>query len=97
MIEIEQTESFDEWFERLRDKRAKARIDARFKVIAETGHFGDFRSVGSSVFELRFHFGPGYRVYYTMRGETLVLLLAGGDKSSQDRDIRQAIQLAEEN
>jgi len=96
VFEIETTDVFADWFERLRDARGKARIDARLKVIAETGHFGDIRSVGAGVTELRFHFGPGYRVYYTMRGEKLVLLLAGGDKSSQARDIRKAMDMVEE-
>lgn len=96
MIEIEQTDLFEAWFAGLRDFRAKARIDARLKVIAETGHFGDARPVGQGVSELRFHFGPGYRVYYVMRGSALVLLLAGGDKASQARDIRKAIELAGE-
>jgi len=96
VFEIEQTEAFEAWFGRLRDIRGRARIEARLSVIAQTGHFGDVRPVGSNVFELRFHFGPGYRVYYTMRGGRLVLLLAGGDKASQTRDIRNAIALAEE-
>ncbi|MDP1556800.1 MAG: type II toxin-antitoxin system RelE/ParE family toxin [Hyphomonas sp.] len=96
MIEIEQTEGFRAWFEGLRDGRVKQRISARLTNIMAKGSFGDHRSVGSNVSELRFHFGPGYRIYYTLRGETLVLLLAGGDKSSQARDIRKAIQLAEE-
>jgi len=96
VIEIEQTEVFERWFDRLRDFQARGRIETRLKRIARQGHFGDHKSVGTQVSELRFHFGPGYRIYFTMRGEKLVLLLAGGDKSSQAEDIAAAIRLAEE-
>ena len=97
MIDIEMTEVFEDWFNGLRDIRAKARIDAPLTVIAETGHFGDCKPIaGSKVSELRFHFGPGYRVYFMYRGDTIVLLLSGGDKDSQTRDIRKAIALSEE-
>ena len=94
MFELRQTEHFEKWFFSMRDKQAQRRIAARLSVIREVGHFGDFKPVGHDVLELRFHFGPGYRVYYTVRGETIVLLLAGGDKSSQQRDISKAIELA---
>lgn len=69
---------------------------ARLVAIQESDHFGDQMLVGRSVSELRFHFGPSYRVYYTMRGEELVLLLGGGDKDSQEQDIAKAIDLAQE-
>jgi putative addiction module killer protein len=92
MIEVRQTETYAKWFGGLRDIRAKARI----AVFSETGHTGDTRPVGENVWEFRFTFGPGYRVYYTMRGQALVLLLAGGDKSTQDRDIAKAIALSDE-
>ena len=96
MIEVRQTETYDKWFRALRDIRAKARIDARIAVFSETGHTGEAKAVGANAWELRFTFGPGYRVYYTMRGQALLLLLAGGDKSTQARDIAKAISLADE-
>lgn len=89
-MRIEQTEAFEAWFTSLRDRRAQMRITARLAVIEANGHFGDHKPVGGDVFELRFHFGPGYRVYYALRGEELVLLLGGGDKDSQARDIARA-------
>jgi putative addiction module killer protein len=96
MFEVRQTETYAKWFRGLRDIRAKARIDARIAVFSATGHTGDAKPVGGQVWELRFTFGPGYRVYYMMRGEELVLLLAGGDKSTQGRDIAKAIALSDE-
>jgi putative addiction module killer protein len=84
---------FDLWLGRLKDERAKARIAARI-VSAEHGNFGDCTPVGEGVWEMRVHFGPGYRVYYTRRGETVFLLLSGGDKRSQKRDIAAAIAMA---
>jgi putative addiction module killer protein len=82
---------FDEWYEALKDKKAKARIRARINRL-RFGNFGDCRSVGQGVSELRIHFGPGYRVYFGQAGATLVVLLCGGDKSSQKQDIRKAQQ-----
>lgn len=78
----------------MKDNIARRRIRARLAAISDNGHFGDYKSVGDEVLELRFHFGPGYRVYYTKRGETVVLLLAGGDKSTQERDIEKAKDIA---
>lgn len=95
-MKIEQTEAFEQWFDGLKDRKAKIRITARLVAIQESGHFRDHKSVGPKVSELRFHFGPGYRVYFTRRGQEIVLLLGGGDKDSQDKDIARAIQLAEE-
>ena len=95
-MKIEQTEAFEQWFDGLKDRKAKIRITARLVAIQESGHFGDHKSVGPKVSELRFHFGPGYRVYFTRRGQEIVFLLGGGDKDSQDKDIARAIQLAEE-
>ncbi|AXE65373.1 addiction module antitoxin RelB [Hyphomonas sp. CACIAM 19H1] len=95
-MKIEQTDAFEQWFSGLKDRKAKIRITARLVAIQEGGHFGDHKSVGHKVSELRFHFGPGYRVYFTLRGEELVLLLGGGDKDSQDKDIARAVRLVEE-
>ena len=87
------TAEFDAWLKALRDPIGKARILARLRA-AELDHFGDHASVGDAVFELRIHAGPGYRVYYTQRDNELIILLAGGDKSTQRRDIERAIELA---
>jgi putative addiction module killer protein len=83
------TPEFDAWLKALRDPIGKARILARIRS-AEAGNFGDAAPVGGRVFEMRIHIGPGYRVYYCRRGEVTYLLLCGGDKSSQQRDIRAA-------
>ena len=95
MIEVRQTEAYGRWFDSLRDRRARARIDARIRRLS-LGNPGDVRPVGEGVSELRIDYGPGYRVYFVQRGRTLVLLLAGGDKDTQDRDIRIALELARE-
>ncbi len=95
MIEIRQTEAYARWFDSLRDRRARARIDARLRRLS-LGNPGDVRPVGEGVSELRIDYGPGYRVYFVQRGQTLVVLLAGGDKDTQDRDIRTALELARE-
>lgn len=94
MIEVRQTLVYAKGFAGLRDSRAKARIDIRLTRLMQ-GHFGDVKSF-DGISELRVDYGPGYRIYFTRRGETLVILLAGGDKSSQRRDIRSAIELAKE-
>ncbi|MES2343071.1 MAG: type II toxin-antitoxin system RelE/ParE family toxin [Pseudomonadota bacterium] len=93
MIEVRQTEVFRTWLETLRDRRAAAKIAARLARL-ELGNFGDAESVGEGVSELRIHYGPGYRAYLVRRGEVLVILLCGGDKSSQDRDIKRAKEMA---
>lgn len=95
MIEIRKTELFAEWFNSLRDRQARVRIQARIDR-AELGNFGDCRPVGNGVSEMRIHYGPGYRVYFVKRGEMLVILLAGGDKNSQSKDIATAINLAQQ-
>jgi putative addiction module killer protein len=94
-IAIVQTPIFRDWLRGLRDRRARLRIDDRLKRLA-TGNTGDTKSVGGGVQELRMRFGPGYRVYYMWRGEVLIILLNGGDKSSQARDIAKAKSLAKE-
>ena len=80
---------FTEWFESIRDRNTQQRIDKRLARL-EDGNFGDCQSVGGGVFELRLHFGPGYRIYFGQIGNTLVLLLCGGDKKSQQGDIEIA-------
>ena len=93
MIEIRKTEIFADWLNGLRDRRAKARIQARIDRL-ELGHFGDVTPVGEGVSELRIFYGPGYRVYFVQRGPVVVILLSGGDKSTQDSDIVKAKELA---
>jgi putative addiction module killer protein len=95
VIEIRETEAFSIWLRALRDSQARARIAARVRRLA-FGNPGDVRPVGEGVSEMRIHYGPGYRVYYVQRGEVLVVLLCGGDKSTQDRDIAAAKRLAKE-
>ena len=93
MIEIRQTDDYVRWFERLRDREARARILARIRRLS-LGNPGVVKSVGEGISELKIDYGPGYRVYYKQRGETLVVLLAGGDKKSQQKDIKRAQELA---
>jgi putative addiction module killer protein len=95
MIEIRQTDEFAQWFARLRDLQGKAQIVRRIERL-EAGNSGDVAPVGSGVSEMRIHFGPGYRLYFVQRGATWVLLLCGGDKGSQRRDIARAITLAKD-
>jgi len=94
MIEVRTTSVFDMWLKSLRDQAAKAKIIARIQRV-ENGNFGDakfFDGIG----ELRFTHGPGYRVYFVQRGQIVVILLCGGDKSSQARDIKAALEMAKE-
>ncbi len=93
MIDIRQTDEFTDWLDGLNDRQAIARVNTRIYRLA-LGNPGDAKAVGEGVSELRIDYGPGYRVYFTQRGQTLVILLAGGDKRTQDRDIRRAITLA---
>jgi putative addiction module killer protein len=95
MFEVRRTAEFLDWLTDLRDAQARARIIKRIDRIAD-GNLGDTKSVGNGVSELRFAFGPGYRVYYTVRGSVVVILLCGGDKGSQGRDIERAIAMAKE-
>jgi len=94
MIEVRQTPTFREWFERLRDQRAQSRIAKRIANV-QAGFLGDVKFF-DGIGELRIDYGPGYRVYFFQRGAVLVILLQGGDKSSQARDIRKAKVLADE-
>lgn len=87
------TETFDTWFNALRDKMAQKRVQARIKR-AELGNFGDCQPIGEGVSEMRIHYGPGYRLYFMQQGIEMVVLLAGGDKSTQQADIRLALELA---
>jgi len=95
MIELKQTQTYEKWEARLRDKRARTIIAARLMRLAE-GLAGDVEPIGEGISELRIHYGPGYRVYFQRRGNLLVVLLCGGDKSTQARDIAAAKKLANE-
>ena len=93
MFELIQSQAFEDWIARLRDRQAKRIIAVRLSRLAN-GHFGDVKSVGDGVSELRIHFGPGYRVYHQIRGNQVILLLCGGDKDSQAADISRAKAIA---
>ncbi len=93
MIEIRKTEIFAKWFNKLSDRRARARIQARIDRV-EMGNFGDVAPVGEGVSELRIFYGPGYRVYFVQKNSVVVILLSGGDKSSQQSDIAKAKEIA---
>ena len=93
MITIRETYEYSHWYNNLRDEMGKKRVGVRVRRLA-LGNPGDVRPVGQGVSEMRIDYGPGYRVYYVQRGRTVVVVLAGGDKSSQDRDIRLAQELA---
>ena len=95
MFEIFRSETFDVWLRELHDIRARARIEARILRLSQ-GNPGDVKSVGSGVSEMRIDYGPGYRVYFTRRGRFVVVLLCGGDKRTQDADIKRAIEIAED-
>lgn len=93
VYQIRETDAFRKWFESLRDLSARLRIAARIRRVS-LGNLGDVKSVGDGVFELRIPHGPGYRVYFVRQGDTVIVLLAGGDKSTQRRDIERAKELA---
>ena len=93
MFEIRKTKTFAKWLDGLRDMRARARVQVRIERLG-TGNVGDAKSVGEGVSEMRIDYGPGYRVYFTKRGSEVIVLLAGGDKRTQDADILTALRLA---
>ncbi len=93
MLEIRKTETFAQWLDGLHDIHARARVQVRVERLA-AGNPGDVRPVGEGVSELRIDYGPGYRVYFTRRGRTVIILLAGGDKRTQAADIKTALRLA---
>ena len=93
MNSIQTTEAFDAWFAGLKDRQAVRRIQVRIDR-AEDGNFGDCEPVGEGVSEMRIHYGPGYRVYFVQRGMEIIILLAGGDKSTQSKDIKAALKIA---
>ena len=95
MIELKQTEIFRKWWIRLKDERARGAIFARLDRLAY-GHAGDVEPVGQGISELRIHYGPGYRVYFQKRENKIIVLLCGGDKSTQAKDIKAAKRLARE-
>ena len=95
MIELKQTETFRKWRLQLKDDRVRALIASRLDRLS-FGHTGDAEPVGQGISELRIHYGPGFRIYYQKRGNTIIVLLCGGDKSSQAKDIKTAKKLAAE-
>jgi putative addiction module killer protein len=95
MYILRQTVGFQNWLDDLKDQRAQVRIAARLRL-AEAGNLGDWKTVGGEVSEMRVDYGPGYRLYFTRRGTLLIIMLAGGDKSSQKRDIKRAQRMVAE-
>ncbi len=95
MYIVRQTEEFQRWLDGLRDKRAQVRIAARIRLV-EAGNLGDWAAVAGEVSEMRVDIGPGYRLYFTRRRRAIILLLCGGDKSTQNRDIKRATRIAGE-
>ena len=95
VIELKQTEAFRRWRTRLKDERTRVLIASRLDRLAY-GHAGDVEPVGQGISELRIHYGPGYRIYYQKRGDTIIVLLCGGDKRTQAKDIKAAKRLADE-
>jgi len=96
MIEVIKTETYENWFRKLKDRQAQARINARILRVQQSGHFGDAKVARDGVSEMRIDYGPGYRVYFMQHGSVVVVLLAGGDKRTQDEDIKTAIKIAKE-
>ena len=94
MLTVRQTQEFQDWLDALVDRRAQVRVAARLRL-AEAGNLGDWQPVGGSVSEMRVDVGPGYRLYFTRIGNVVIVMLAGGDKSSQKRDIKRAQRIAE--
>lgn len=96
MLEVIQSETFARWFDKLKDRQAKARINARIRRLEVSGNFGDVKLVREGVAELRIDHGPSYRIYFMQQGAVLIVLLAGGDKSTQAADIKTAIKIAKD-
>jgi putative addiction module killer protein len=92
-MQIRQTSTFVKWFKSLKDGNARARINVRIRRISQE-NFGDVKPVGNGVSEIRIDYGPGYRIYFLKRGEIITILLCGGDKSTQEKDIQKAHELA---
>jgi putative addiction module killer protein len=95
LFTVLQTREFQRWLDALRDRRAQVRIAARLRL-AEAGNLGDWKSVGGEVSEMKVNFGPGYRLYFARRGSILIVMLAGGDKSTQTKDIKRAQKVLKE-
>jgi putative addiction module killer protein len=95
MLDVLKSAAFETWFQRLRDRQAQTRINARIRRLS-LGNPGDVKPVGSGVSEMRIDYGPGYRIYYRQRGNILILLLCGGDKRTQDSDLKQAIAISKD-
>jgi putative addiction module killer protein len=95
MFRIKKTEYFSNWRNLIKDDHARAKIDLRIEQ-TKLGNFGDFKFVGDGIYEMRIHYGPGYRIYYTKEDDVIVLLLVGGDKSTQQKDIEKAKELKNE-
>ncbi|WP_304511683.1 type II toxin-antitoxin system RelE/ParE family toxin [Desulfobacula sp.] len=93
--ELRSSKQYDKWFTKLKDSSIKIKVLARLDRV-ENGNFGDFKQIGSNLFELRFFFGSGLRIYYTIQEGRVLLLLAGGDKSTQSKDIERAAELLNE-
>ena len=96
MIGVRKTDEFAKWLKRLKDSDAKSRINLRIRRIALTGNLDDYKPVEDGVHGPRINYGPGYRMYFAQRGKEIILLLIGGDKSSQQRDIKKAKELSEQ-
>ncbi len=95
MLQVRLTSEFEAWLDGLKDRKAQVRIAARLRQ-AEAGNLGDWKAIGGRLAEMRVDFGPGYRLYFTRRANVVIVVLAGGDKSSQERDIRRAQRILEE-
>ncbi|WP_104628647.1 type II toxin-antitoxin system RelE/ParE family toxin [Helicobacter bizzozeronii] len=95
-MEIQTSDEFEKWLDKLKDLNARDAIARRIDALQESGHLGDHKYITSAIFELRIHTGPGYRLYATKRGDALVILLCGGDKSTQQKDIIKAQKILEE-
>ena len=95
MFTIRRTTQFDVWFASLRDVKTRQRLVARLRK-AQLGNLGDIKAIGTGVYEMREHFGPGWRMYFVRRGTTLIVMLGGGDKSTQVADIAKAVKLSEQ-